>query len=133
MLTLEREELRRYSVWEQEELEDRGLRCKDEELPPAVLLFLVSETAAAAVQWDLHKLCVKQDGTTNTGETTKVHNTHMQSVPQTVILKGFWSCDPKGEGFLQHVYEGQYHGLYSEKCQSSRHCQMFPFLWFYSS
>ncbi|CAK6959172.1 sentrin-specific protease 7 [Scomber scombrus] len=70
MLALEREELRRYSVWEQEELEDRGLHCEGEELPPAVLLFCVSETAAAAIQWDLRKLCVQQDGTTDTGKSS---------------------------------------------------------------
>ncbi|XP_042282801.1 sentrin-specific protease 7 isoform X2 [Thunnus maccoyii] len=68
MLSLEREELRRYSVWEQEELEDQDIHCMDNEEPPpaAVLLFCVSETAAAAIQWDLRKL--KQDGTTNPGK-----------------------------------------------------------------
>ncbi|XP_040913572.1 sentrin-specific protease 7 isoform X3 [Toxotes jaculatrix] len=69
MLTFERKELRRYSVWEQQEMEMRELRFKGDEepFPPAVLLFCVSDTAAAAVQQDLCKLCVKQDGTTNTG------------------------------------------------------------------
>ncbi|XP_037645923.1 sentrin-specific protease 7 isoform X1 [Sebastes umbrosus] len=66
-LTLERKDLRRYSVWEQQELEDREFHFKGDELfsPAAVLLFCVSETAAAAVQQKLVKLCVKQDGTTN--------------------------------------------------------------------
>lgn len=73
MLTLEREELRRYSVWDQQELEELGLHCEGEEEPPlaAALLFCVSEVAAVAIQWDLRKLCVKQDGTTNTGETAE--------------------------------------------------------------
>lgn len=66
-LILERKDLRRYSVWEQQELEDREFHFMgDEELSPAaVLLFCVSETAAAAVQRELVKLCVKQDGKTN--------------------------------------------------------------------
>ncbi|KAM7380297.1 hypothetical protein PAMP_003605 [Pampus punctatissimus] len=70
VLTLERKELRRYSVWEQENLEDSGLHFEGNEEPPpaAVLLFCVSETAAAAIQSDLRKLCVKQDGTANTGK-----------------------------------------------------------------
>ncbi|KAM7407139.1 hypothetical protein PAMA_003056 [Pampus argenteus] len=70
VLTLEREALRLYSVWEQEDLENLGLPFKgnEEPSPAAVLLFCVSETAAAAIQSDLRKLCVKQDGTTNTGK-----------------------------------------------------------------
>ncbi|XP_044072715.1 sentrin-specific protease 7 isoform X2 [Siniperca chuatsi] len=70
MLTFERKELRRYSVWEQQELEAQELYFKGDEepSPAAVLLFCVSETAAAAVQRDLLKLCVKQDGTMNTGK-----------------------------------------------------------------
>lgn len=72
ILTLERKELRRYSVWEQEEMEAQQLLFKDdkEPSPAAVLLFCVSETAAAAIQQDLCKLCTKHDGTTNTGEIT---------------------------------------------------------------
>lgn len=70
MLTFERKELRRYSVWEKQEMEMRELHFKGDEepFPAAVLLFCVSETAAAAIQRDLCKLCVKQDGTTNAGE-----------------------------------------------------------------
>ncbi|KAI3355843.1 hypothetical protein L3Q82_004406 [Scortum barcoo] len=69
MLSFERKELRRYSVWEQQELEEREFHFKGDEdpSPAAVLLFCVSETAAAAVQRDLFKLCVKH-GTKNTGK-----------------------------------------------------------------
>ncbi|XP_031148601.1 sentrin-specific protease 7 isoform X1 [Sander lucioperca] len=70
MLIIERKDLRRYSVWEQQELEDREfhLRGDEDPFPAAVLLFCVSETAAAALEGDLLKLCVKQDGTMNTGK-----------------------------------------------------------------
>ncbi|XP_073329719.1 uncharacterized protein [Pagrus major] len=70
MLTFERKELRRYSVWEQQELEAQELhfRITEELSPPAFLLLCVSETAGAAVQQDLLKLCVDQDGTTDTGK-----------------------------------------------------------------
>lgn len=73
ILTFEREELRRYSVWEQEEMEAQQLLFKgyEEPSPAAVLLLCVSETAAAAIQRDLRKLCVKQDESTNTGEITE--------------------------------------------------------------
>ncbi|KAM9346802.1 uncharacterized protein ABDE67_011110 [Symphorus nematophorus] len=69
MLTIERKELLRYSVWEQHEMEAQELHFTGEEepSPPAVLLLCVSATAAAAVQRDLLKLCVKQHGTKNTG------------------------------------------------------------------
>ncbi|XP_040004649.1 sentrin-specific protease 7 isoform X2 [Xiphias gladius] len=72
MLTFERKDLRRYSVWEKQEMEMRELHFKGDEepFPAAVLLFCVSETAAAAIQRDLCKLCVKQDGTTNAGKTS---------------------------------------------------------------
>ncbi|KAA8587952.1 hypothetical protein FQN60_001146 [Etheostoma spectabile] len=70
MLIIERKDLRRYSVWEQQELEDRKfhLRGDGDPFPAAVLLFCVSETAAAALLGDLLKLCVKQDGTMNIGK-----------------------------------------------------------------
>ncbi|XP_039674181.1 sentrin-specific protease 7 isoform X2 [Perca fluviatilis] len=70
MLIIKRKDLRRYSVWEQQELEDRkfDLRGDEDPFPAAVLLFCVSETAAAALKGDLLKLCVKQDGTMNTGK-----------------------------------------------------------------
>lgn len=73
MLSFERKELRRYSVWEQEELEMRELHFPDDEepSPAAVLLLCVSETAAAAIERDLLKLCANKDGTTNTGETAE--------------------------------------------------------------
>ncbi|XP_070770637.1 sentrin-specific protease 7 [Enoplosus armatus] len=68
MLTFERKELRRYSIWEKQELEALELHFKGEEepSPAAVLLLCVSETAAAAVQRDLLKLRVKQDESANT-------------------------------------------------------------------
>ncbi|XP_071334686.1 sentrin-specific protease 7 isoform X2 [Trachinotus anak] len=70
MLALERKELRRYSVWEQQEMEMRELhfKCDEDPFPVAVLLLCMSETAAAAVQRDLCKLCVKKDGTTKPGK-----------------------------------------------------------------
>ena len=72
MLTFERKELRKYSIWEHEELEERLIRFEGDEkpFPAAVLLFYVSETAAAAIQQDLRQLCIKEDGAINTGETT---------------------------------------------------------------
>lgn len=69
MLTFERKELQRYSLWEQQEMEAQELhfRCDEEPPPPAVLLLHVSQSAAAVVQQELLKLCVEQDETTNTG------------------------------------------------------------------
>ncbi|XP_004551449.3 sentrin-specific protease 7 isoform X1 [Maylandia zebra] len=69
-LTFERLELRRYSVWERQELEERQLHFKGDEepTPAAVLLFCVSETAAASVQQDLRLLSAKKDGAVNTGK-----------------------------------------------------------------
>lgn len=80
MLTFERKALRRYSVWEQQELEAQELLFQggEEPSPPAVLLFCVSEAAAAAVQQDLLKLCVKRDGTTDTGETVHMVDTSLE-------------------------------------------------------
>ncbi|XP_054470966.1 sentrin-specific protease 7 isoform X2 [Anoplopoma fimbria] len=67
ILTLERKDLWRYSVWEQQELEERELRFKDDDEPSpvAVLLFCVSESAALAIQRELMKLCANQDGNTS--------------------------------------------------------------------
>ncbi|TNN54693.1 Sentrin-specific protease 7 [Liparis tanakae] len=64
VLILDRKDLKRYSVWEQQELEDRELHFEDDEdpYPVAILLFCVSESAAAAVQRELLKLSVKQGG-----------------------------------------------------------------------
>lgn len=71
-LTFECKDLRRYSIWEQQELEERQLCFRDDEepTPAAVLLFCVSETAAAAMQQDLCRLSARDDGAANTGETT---------------------------------------------------------------
>uniref|UniRef100_A0A8P4GIS4 Si:dkey-100n23.3 n=1 Tax=Dicentrarchus labrax TaxID=13489 RepID=A0A8P4GIS4_DICLA len=70
ILSIERKELRRYGVWELQDLEAQKLHFKtdQEPSPRAILLFCVSEKAAAAVQQDLLKLGVKQDGPTNTGK-----------------------------------------------------------------
>lgn len=67
---MERKELWRYSVWEQQEMEAQEVYFKHEEdfSPPAVLLLYVSETAAAAAHQELLKLCVEPDETTNTGK-----------------------------------------------------------------
>ncbi|XP_041857609.1 sentrin-specific protease 7 isoform X2 [Melanotaenia boesemani] len=72
VLTLERKELRRYSVWDQEELEARGIcfEGNEEPFPAGVLLFCVSETAAASIQQDLHPLCVEEDEGINTGKSS---------------------------------------------------------------
>ncbi|TKS66873.1 Sentrin-specific protease 7 [Collichthys lucidus] len=69
MLNVERKELRRYSVWEQQELEAQELYFEDDEepIPPSALLLGVSETAAAAIHRDLHKLYVKQGAPSNIG------------------------------------------------------------------
>ncbi|XP_034431043.1 sentrin-specific protease 7 isoform X1 [Hippoglossus hippoglossus] len=69
MLTFERTALRRYSVWEEQEMEMRELHFNGDEnpFPAAVLVFCVSDTAAAEIQHILSMLCVEQDGNTNTG------------------------------------------------------------------
>ncbi|KAM4731208.1 sentrin-specific protease 7 isoform 2-T3 [Anableps anableps] len=68
-LTFERKELRRYSVWDQQELEAREIHFGDEDpSPPGVLLFYVTEEAAAAIQQDLDQLCVSEDGPIDTGK-----------------------------------------------------------------
>lgn len=66
MLTLERKDLRRYSIWEQQELEDRELqyKCDGKPYPVAILLLCMAETAAVGIQRELLKLCVKYDGAT---------------------------------------------------------------------
>lgn len=70
VLALERKELRRYSVWEQQEMEDQDINFKcDEDLsPPTALMLCVSQTAAAAAQQELLNLCLKQDETTDIGK-----------------------------------------------------------------
>ncbi|XP_033984457.1 uncharacterized protein LOC117481064 isoform X2 [Trematomus bernacchii] len=69
-LSLDRKDMRRYSVWEQQELVERHFHFEDDEepFPAAILLLCVSETAAAALQRELQKLCVKQHGATSTGK-----------------------------------------------------------------
>ncbi|KAM9342764.1 sentrin-specific protease 7 isoform 2-T2 [Pholidichthys leucotaenia] len=68
MLSFERRELRKYSIWEQYDMEERELHFYgDEEPPPASLLLWVSESAAAAVQEVLCQLCATQGEATNTG------------------------------------------------------------------
>ncbi|XP_061578955.1 sentrin-specific protease 7 [Cololabis saira] len=72
MVAVERSELRRYSVWEQDSMERRGLRFRDRESPAAatVLLLFISDAAAAALQLDLQQLCGKQDR--DTGKASSV-------------------------------------------------------------
>lgn len=86
ILSFECKELRRYSVWEPHELEAQELRFQDdEEAPPtAALLFFVSQTAAAAVQRDLHRLCVRHDGAPNAGESTGILSMQIQDDKLTV-------------------------------------------------
>ncbi|KAK6309676.1 hypothetical protein J4Q44_G00195570 [Coregonus suidteri] len=64
MVTVERCQLWRYSVWDREELQERGLgwEVKEEmgQPPPALLLLYVSDAQAVAVQEDLSELSIKQ-------------------------------------------------------------------------
>lgn len=93
ILTMERKELRLYSVWEQQEMEAQELylKCGVEPSPPAILLLCVSQTAAAAVQQQLCKLCVKYDEATNPGERahTVVHLKSLASHASAVHLIGY--------------------------------------------
>ncbi|XP_055007712.1 sentrin-specific protease 7 isoform X2 [Boleophthalmus pectinirostris] len=69
IITLERKQLRRYSVWNKGELEslkyfsDRNAS----EIPAAGLLCCVSEDAAEGVQYDLVELCDKPESPRTTG------------------------------------------------------------------
>ncbi|RVE58287.1 hypothetical protein OJAV_G00207750 [Oryzias javanicus] len=69
VLMFERKELRRYSIWEQFELKERGLHfvCDGAD-SPAVLLICVSQTAAAAIQQNLFQLHSTEDGDKVTGK-----------------------------------------------------------------
>lgn len=69
-MSLERKELRRYSVWEQQEMEAQDIyfKCDKDPCPPTVLMLCVSQTAAAAVHWDLLNLCQKQDKNNDIGK-----------------------------------------------------------------
>nr|XP_023858363.1 sentrin-specific protease 7 [Salvelinus alpinus] len=64
MVTVERCQLWRYSVWDREELQERGLGCEVKgemgQPPPALLLLYVSDAQAVAVQEDLRELSIKQ-------------------------------------------------------------------------
>ncbi|XP_051259792.1 sentrin-specific protease 7 isoform X5 [Dicentrarchus labrax] len=90
ILSIERKELRRYGVWELQDLEAQKLHFKtdQEPSPRAILLFCVSEKAAAAVQQDLLKLGVKQDGPTNTDRVSGLDLIHtpILSVGQCIEL-----------------------------------------------
>ncbi|XP_029980261.1 uncharacterized protein LOC115412102 isoform X2 [Sphaeramia orbicularis] len=67
ILSMERKELKKYSIWDHDELEDRGFFCKgNKKPPPAIVLLYVSETAATALQCDLSTLGAKEDGNKNT-------------------------------------------------------------------
>ncbi|MED6231645.1 hypothetical protein ATANTOWER_001801 [Ataeniobius toweri] len=70
LVTFERKELRRYSVWDQQELEAQDIHFEDDKdpAPPGVLLFYVTETAAAAIQQELYQLCISEDGPIDTGK-----------------------------------------------------------------
>lgn len=70
VLSLERKELRRYSVWEQQDMEAQDIyfKCDGKPSPPTVLVLCVSQTAAAAVHRDLLSLCLKQDKTNDIGK-----------------------------------------------------------------
>ncbi|XP_054642050.1 sentrin-specific protease 7 isoform X2 [Dunckerocampus dactyliophorus] len=63
-VTLERKEMRRYSVWESEELAARDLSWGSN--IGTVLLFCVTQSAAAAVQRELLNLCAKRDEASST-------------------------------------------------------------------
>ena len=81
MLSFDRSELRRYSVWEQDELELRDLHFHGSDSCPAgALLLFVSETAAAALQQELQQLCTTEDGATNTGDLQDCDQLHMLEV-----------------------------------------------------
>ncbi|XP_055733693.1 sentrin-specific protease 7-like isoform X2 [Salvelinus fontinalis] len=63
MVTVERCQLWKYSVWDREELQERGLGCEvkgEMGPPPALLLLYVSDAQAVAVQEDLRELSIKQ-------------------------------------------------------------------------
>lgn len=69
-MTFVRTDLRRYSVWDKQELEAHHIRFEGEKdpLPPGVLLLYVSETAAGPIQQVLNQLCDSEDGPVDNGE-----------------------------------------------------------------
>ncbi|KAL0963455.1 hypothetical protein UPYG_G00306600 [Umbra pygmaea] len=64
MVTVERCQLWKYSVWDMDELHERGLGWEGDgdrgQTPPACLLLYVSDVQAASVQGDLSELSIKQ-------------------------------------------------------------------------
>ncbi|CAJ1079711.1 sentrin-specific protease 7 isoform X3 [Xyrichtys novacula] len=68
VLSYQRKELGRFSIWMQDDMKAQGLHFKDDKdpFPAAVLMLFVSESAAAGIQQDLLQLCAKQDRNTNT-------------------------------------------------------------------
>nr|XP_029500301.1 uncharacterized protein LOC115115958 isoform X1 [Oncorhynchus nerka] len=72
MVTVERCQLWKYSIWDREELQERGLGCEVKgemgQPPPALLLLYVSDAQAVAVQEDLRELSIKQALEPPTGE-----------------------------------------------------------------
>lgn len=104
MLNVERKELRRYSVWEQQELEAQELHFEDEEepIPPSALLLGVSETAAAAIHRDLHKLYVKQGAPSNIGK--RAHAVGQSSDSRLQLVSPFlWFKSPSSVVVMFYV------------------------------
>ncbi|XP_037095610.1 sentrin-specific protease 7 [Syngnathus acus] len=66
-LTLEPTELRRYSVWYQEELKANGLHWASSVEPCTILFFCVTQSAAVTVQKNLHFLYTQHDAPPSTG------------------------------------------------------------------
>ncbi|XP_061698336.1 sentrin-specific protease 7 isoform X2 [Syngnathoides biaculeatus] len=66
-LTLERTELRRYSIWEPEDLESRGLCWASDVEPCTVLLFCVTQRAAVAIHRDLLHMSAQHGALPDTG------------------------------------------------------------------
>ncbi|XP_051937360.1 sentrin-specific protease 7 isoform X1 [Hippocampus zosterae] len=66
-LTLQRADLRRYSVWESEDLESRGLCWPSSAEPFTILLFCVTQSAAVALHQDLLLLCAQNGAPPSTG------------------------------------------------------------------
>ncbi|XP_068615011.1 sentrin-specific protease 7-like [Brachionichthys hirsutus] len=65
-LAIDCKDLRRYSIWEQQDLQDLQFKCAVEPFPPATLLLYLSESGAAAVQQNFFKLCGRLTETTDT-------------------------------------------------------------------
>lgn len=89
-MSLERKELRRYSVWEQLEMQAQDIYFERDEdpSPPAVLVLCVSQMAAAAVQRELLNLCLKQDAITDIGKYMHLDFCHKN---RTGIERHLWT------------------------------------------